>query len=223
MFATLLKRAGPAIRSPGALTIVQPSPLLFTRGVKTLPANKSIYIHPLPPTPQGQAYALSYLPTYNSSATSDTSPAILGHTTAIPPTPSTFTENPAFRKTLLTILHAHAAHDPAIRAEAFAAWCGSMRRGSGKRGDYAPVNVGGFHNVIDGRVAGATGMRAVPEPQDILGSVAVDGDGQVLSDAGFEACESWRVVTADGVGQLTEYLEEKLVEALQKGQKEGSG
>ncbi|KAJ6257302.1 hypothetical protein Dda_8191 [Drechslerella dactyloides] len=226
MLATLLKRAGPALREPRAhaytYTHLRQSLSQPSRNVQTLAQNKSIYVHPLS-TAGKTTYALSYLP----SAPSDSPPAaILGHTTAIPPTGDTFTENPPFRTLLLSILRDYAAHDPNIRAEAYASWSASMRRGISGGSPSASerhvrggggTGVGGFHNIVDGRVAGNVGMRGVPEPQDVLGSVGVDGNGEVVGGpGGFVECESWRVVTGDGVGVLTEYLEGKLVERLKE-------
>ncbi|KAK6359004.1 hypothetical protein TWF696_000176 [Orbilia brochopaga] len=213
MFATVLKRAGPA-----RARVFRQSPLYSIRCVQTLAQNKSIYVHRIPA--DNASYALSYLP-----APPGESPpaAILGHTTAVPPTPSSFTENPPFRQLLMTVLREYAAQDPTIRAEAYAAWSASMRRGIGAGAPSASERrgggggVGGFHNIVDRRVAGDVGMRGVPEPQDMLGVVGVDGEGQVVEGpGGFEECESWRVVTGDGVGVLTEYLEQKLVERLKQ-------
>lgn len=78
------------------------------------------------------------------------------------------------------------------------------------------MNVGGWHHLIDRRTSYYGGMR-IPEPQDILGSVEVDGEGKV--GKGFMACESYRMVTNDGVVGLTEYLEGKLVERLREMEK----
>ncbi|KAF3910588.1 hypothetical protein ABW21_db0203187 [Orbilia brochopaga] len=225
MFATFLRRAGPA-----RTRVVSRQ----RRCIQTLAQNQSIYVHRLPAVgssiadAQNPTYALSYLPT----PPADSPPsAILGHTTEIPPTPSSFTENPEFRPFLLAVLREHAAQDPVICAEAFAAWSASMRRGlhagapssssSERRGGSAAgtnsTGVGGFHNIVDRRVAGDIGMRGVPEPQDMLGVVGVDGEGSVVGGSdGFVECESYRVVTGDGVGVLTEYLEKKLVERLKQ-------
>ncbi|KAF3922403.1 hypothetical protein AA313_de0204192 [Arthrobotrys entomopaga] len=82
-----------------------------------------------------------------------------------------------------------------------------------EEGDSIPI--GGVHHVVDRRTPYYGGMR-IPESQDILGSLQVDGTGKLLG--GFVECESYRIVSSDGVMKLTEYLEEKLREEL-KGEK----
>lgn len=75
------------------------------------------------------------------------------------------------------------------------------------------TSIGGFHHVVDRRTPYYGGMR-IPESQDILGSLQVDGDGRLVG--GFVECESYRLVTTDGVLGLTEYLEGKVRERVEE-------
>ncbi|KAK6530791.1 hypothetical protein TWF281_007628 [Arthrobotrys megalospora] len=232
---TLLRRAGPVFqrssRSTGFITTRTPS-----RSLKTLEQNKHIYIHPSPTTPP--TYTLTYLPTTPPSPT-----LAIGTTTAIPPTPSTFTENPNFRKLLMDTLSKHASKDPDLINEAYATWGAAMgvkesvakgmkrdrklhtestgtptttSSNSSSEGGESKVDttaIGGFHHVVDRRTPYYGGMR-IPESQDILGSLQVNGDGKLVG--GFVECESYRLVTGDGILGLTEYLEGKVRERVEE-------
>ncbi|KAK6355810.1 hypothetical protein TWF718_000191 [Orbilia javanica] len=234
MFNTLAKRAGPVLRQSlgcNAYPIASFSRMTI-RGLKTLEQNKNIYIHPSPTNPQ--TYTLTYLP--NSPPSQKLA---IGTTTTIPPTPSTFTENPHFRTLLMSTLSTHAAKDPDLINEAYATWGAAMgvkesvAKGmkrdrklhtestgtpttSATSGDDHKVDttsIGGFHHVVDRRTPYYGGMR-IPESQDILGSLQVDGNGKLVG--GFVECESYRLVTADGVLSLTEYLEQKVKERVEE-------
>ncbi|KAF3940358.1 hypothetical protein ABW19_dt0202228 [Dactylella cylindrospora] len=217
MLSVITRRAGPAFRGSSRCFSVSSS--RPTKTPQTLEENKSIYIHHLPQsTPP--TYALSFLPTPPPKLNLHLA---LGTTTTLPPTPHTFTENPNFRKILMSTLKEHSHNDPEVINEAYSLWGASMgvaaisqrtrsrqRRDGGSGGTEA---VGGFHHIVDRRTPYLGGMR-IPESQDILGSVQVDGGGRVLG--GFEECESYRLVTGDGVMRLSEYLEGKLVERLRE-------
>ncbi|KAK6530284.1 hypothetical protein TWF694_003646 [Orbilia ellipsospora] len=204
---------------------------------QTLKENPNIHIHQ---NPDSKTYSLSF----SSTPKSPSQP--LGTTTTIPPTPQTFTENPKFRQILMKVVSSHAVNDPEIIFEAYGTWGAAMgvkqtmdkslRRdrklhtdfagtpshtssdtvkeeegGKGEGGDTTPI--GGFHHVVDRRTPYYGGMR-IPESQDILGSLQVDGTGKLLG--GFVECESYRIVSGDGVMKLTEYLEGKLREELER-------
>ncbi|KAF3286811.1 hypothetical protein TWF970_008650 [Orbilia oligospora] len=205
------------------------------RGLKTLEQNKKIYIHPSTTTPQ--TYTLTYLPTTPPSQN-----LAIGTTTTIPPTPSTFTENPHFRTLLMSTLSTHAANDQDLINEAYGTWGATMgvkasvSKGmkrdrklhtestgtpstsatSEKTDQVDTTSIGGFHHVVDRRTPYYGGMR-IPESQDILGSLQVDGNGRLVG--GFVECESYRLVTSDGILGLTEYLEGKVKERIEEEEK----
>ena len=84
------------------------------RHLSALPSNPSIYIHPTPQA-SSTSHTLSLLPT---------SPPItvlaLGTTSAIPPTPASFTPNPHFLPLLTSVLRRYATQDKALKAQASA-------------------------------------------------------------------------------------------------------
>ncbi|KAK6337493.1 hypothetical protein TWF730_002892 [Orbilia blumenaviensis] len=238
LFSTLMKRAGPVIRrsSGHASPATVPS---FTRGttrtLKTLEQNKHIYIHPSNTTPP--TYTLTYL------STTPPSPKLaIGTTTSIPPTPSSFTENPYFRNLLMDTLSKHAAEDPDLINEAYGTWgaamgvkesvakgmkrdrklhtesTGTPNTKAEEEAQVDTTSIGGFHHVVDRRTPYYGGMR-IPESQDILGSLQVDGHGKLVG--GFVECESYRLVTSDGILGLTEFLEEKVKERVQEEETKG--
>ncbi|KAK6500321.1 hypothetical protein TWF481_010665 [Arthrobotrys musiformis] len=232
MLNTLIKRAGPAFRQS---TGCHPSTTILsrttTRTLKTLEQNKNIYIHPSPSTPQ--VYTLTYLPT-----TPPSPKLAIGTTTTLPPTPQTFTENPHFRTLLMDTLSKHAHKDPDLINEAYGTWGAAMGvKSSVSKGlkrdrklhteststpstpsKIDTSSIGGFHHVVDRRTPYYGGMR-IPESQDILGSLQVDGEGKLVG--GFVECESYRLVTADGVLGLTEFLEGKVRERVEEEERRG--
>ncbi|KAF3932154.1 hypothetical protein ABW20_dc0108208 [Dactylellina cionopaga] len=234
MLTPLLRRANPVLRHSPLYAAISANcnvNLLHrqsTRLLSTLKENDKIYIHPIVNT---STYLLSYL------QTTPPNPSLaLGSTPVIPPAPSTFTPNNGlFREILMATLQEHAAHDPDLINEAFAGWGATMgvkksveremRRdwklhnhntssstseSTGSSGD--STTPGGFWNIVDRRSPYYGGMR-VPEIQDIFGSIHVKADG-ALVDGTFVECDSYRVLTRDGMMKLSEYLEEKLVERL---------
>jgi len=135
------------------------------------------------------------------------------------------------------VLSIHAAEDPEMKSEAEAAYASSIGAGmvlrrnrgsrygeSGSLGN-AEEGVGGFIHVIDQRSKAEAmylgGMRR-PEPDDILGSLTVDGMGRIL-EGGFVGNEMYRVVTGEGLITLTPFLEGKLVERLREEEEEIEG
>ncbi|KAI9825005.1 MAG: hypothetical protein M1819_006516 [Sarea resinae] len=214
------------------------------RAVSTLQGNPHIYVFPSTPVPSNQeptSHILSLLPT-----TPPTPALSLGTTTAIPPTPQSFSENPAFLPLLHRVLAEYATHDPDTQAQAQAmastagAGLGSggvffpgqrqrqeKRRGGksyggggGAGGDGAGGasaqggagggGVGGWIHVSD--------QRNPPDfafPEDIFGSLEVDGHGQFVGEHGsYQPSGTYRIVTREGIFGLSPFLREKLVERL---------
>jgi len=74
---------------------------------------------------------------------------------------------------------------------------------------------GGFVHVSDLRHPPDFGRIA--EPEDIFGSVEVDGNGQFVGEKGnYQDSGTYRVITREGILGLTDFLRGKLVERLQE-------
>jgi hypothetical protein len=57
----------------------------------------------------------------------------------------------------------------------------------------------------------------IPDPEDIFGSVEVDGEGVFVGEGGgYQSSGTYRIVTRDGVLGLSDYLREKLVQRLKQ-------
>jgi hypothetical protein len=74
--------------------------------------------------------------------------------------------------------------------------------------------MGGWLHVYDQR--GVPPFGRIADPQDIFGSVLVDGEGKVIPGH-WEENGMYRLVTGEtGIINLSQFLRERLVEALQK-------
>ena len=83
-----------------------------------------------------------------------------------------------------------------------------------------PVGRGGWIHVSDLRSPPDYGRIAWPD--DIFGSLEVDGNGQfVEGDGNWQASGTYRVVTNEGILGLTDYLRAKVVEKLRELEAEG--
>ncbi|KAG4435867.1 hypothetical protein IFR05_008633, partial [Cadophora sp. M221] len=89
------------------------------RSISTLQSNPHIYVFP---SSAPSSHLLTLLPTQPPSPS-----LAIGTTTALPPTPSSVTENPQFMRILYDVLRLHAPSDPFIQgqAAAFASSSGS--------------------------------------------------------------------------------------------------
>lgn len=55
----------------------------------------------------------------------------------------------------------------------------------------------------------------IAEPEDIFGSIEVDGNGQFVDGHGhYQSSGTYRLVTRDGIFGLGQYLRQKLVQRL---------
>ncbi|PSN71973.1 hypothetical protein BS50DRAFT_672860 [Corynespora cassiicola Philippines] len=219
---------------------------LRARPLSTLPNNPHIYAHPDPVNPS--RHILSLLPT-----TPPTPSLALGTTTALPPTPNSFTTNPNFLRILSSVLAQHAHADPTARQQAavFASSHGSpflsapshqqqqqqknkRRRsddGSGGASNQSGVGGagrGGYIHVSDVRAPPDWGRIA--EPEDIFGSLEVDGrgefvggghDGEGSGVGNWQDSGTYRVITREGILGLTDFLRGRVVERLRELEKEG--
>lgn len=150
----------------------------------------------------------------------------LGTTSAVPPTPDSFSENPHFLDILQQVLKEHARNDPDVKAQAaaFISTSGSslgsggslfpQRRrrreagGGGAGGDGAGGasaqsgagggGQGGWVHVSDSRNPPEYGRIAWPE--DIFGSLYVNSNGDFEGDtAEYQASGTYRIVTREGM------------------------
>ncbi|KAF8253503.1 hypothetical protein K440DRAFT_252949 [Wilcoxina mikolae CBS 423.85] len=208
--------------------LTKPTPLLskvplFRHTISTLPENPHIYVHP-----QGNSFLLSLLPIHTPRLS-------LGTTTSLPPTPETFTENPVFLPILHRLLRQHAANDPIVQSDAlqFASPAGASlfgknnaRRakreggagGANYQGGSGGGGVGGWLHVYDQR--GIPVFGRIAETEDIFGSLLVDSNGKV-KEGEWEENRMYRLITGNGVMQLSPYLREKVTEGLRTEEMEG--
>jgi hypothetical protein len=172
----------------------------------------------------GSGHILSLLPTEPPARG-----LVIGTTTTIPPTPRTFKENPNFHTILQEVLKEYACKDPQVvsQAQAFASAGGSSlgsggaffpqqpkrtRRhssgGGGAGGDGAGgasaqggaggAGRGGWVHVSDSRNPPDYGRIAWPE--DIFGSVQVDGNGDFVGEGGsYQESGTYRILTTEGM------------------------
>ena len=87
--------------------------------------------------------------------------------------------------------------------------------GASDQGGAGGAGVGGWVHVSDNRHPPDFGRIA--EPEDIFGSLEVDGNGKFTDGTGrWQSSGTYRVVTRDGVLGLTDFLRGKVVEALRR-------
>jgi hypothetical protein len=87
--------------------------------------------------------------------------------------------------------------------------------GASGQGGAGGGGVGGWIHVSDLRNPPYYGRIA--DPEDIFGSLEVDGSGQFTDGTGnYQEGGTYRVVTRNGVLGLTDFLREKVVEALKR-------
>ncbi|KAK4230214.1 hypothetical protein QBC38DRAFT_496747 [Podospora fimiseda] len=187
------------------------------RYVSTLPSNPLIKIFPHL-SPAGES---TNLLTYLDSTPPNPSLAI-GTSTAVPPTPQSFSSNPKFLSILNDVLAQNAAQDPELKsqAQAFASPGGFTFIGNGKKetsgasgeGGAGGAGIGGWVHLSDTRNPPDFGRIAWPE--DILGSVEVDGQGQIIGN--YQPSGTYRIITNQGMLGLSPFLEKKLIARLRE-------
>ncbi|KKA28597.1 hypothetical protein TD95_003942 [Thielaviopsis punctulata] len=152
------------------------------------------------------------------------SPALaIGTTTQLPPTPGSFAENADFRRILDQVVQEHGHRDSGLQAQAkafvgaggtamFTAMQQTRHRGrkTAAADATAGATSGGYIHLSDARNPPDFGRIAWPE--DILGSVEVDGEGEIIGRV--EPSGTYRIVTNEGILGLSPFLMEKLVERL---------
>ncbi|KAI9827284.1 MAG: hypothetical protein M1832_005422 [Thelocarpon impressellum] len=194
----------------------------------TLPGSPHIYVFPSQSLPSG-SHILSLQP-----AQPRRDHLAIGVTTQLPPTPDSFSESRGFRSILQEVLAEHAHRDENVKsqAQAMASQAGSPwsrgvfvpQKPNTKRKPYGEVSaegasgqggaggagVGGFVHVSDLRNPPDYGR--IPFPEDIFGSLEVDGHGNFVGENGsYQPNETYRIVTREGILGLSPYLRKQLV------------
>jgi len=215
------------------------SKIAGVRAISTLPNNKHIYYFPDPKNPR--ISTLSYLPT-----NPPTSSLSIGQTNSMPPEPSTFTANPQFIHILQSVIASHATGDPYVQsnAMAYASQAGSTlggfllssnhpshsssskrsrSPGPGQSGAGPTASQGGMGGAGRGGWVHVSDLRKPPDfgriadPEDIFGSVEVDGEGKFVGEKGsYQESGTYRIVTREGILGLSDFMRGKLVERLRQ-------
>lgn len=174
--------------------------LYVTHAFRTTPTDLVQYVHKDPFDPSKRL--LSLLPTEPP-----TPQLAIGTCTALPPTPQNFTENPQFLPILSSVFATHAISDPYVQSQAavYASPGGSNLSqpndgagGANHQGGMGGAGHGGWIHISDLRNPPDYGRIAWPE--DIFGSVEVDGNGHFSGgDGGWQNSGTYRVVTREGM------------------------
>ncbi|OJD19663.1 hypothetical protein AJ78_00395 [Emergomyces pasteurianus Ep9510] len=196
------------------------------RSLTTLPNNPHIFVFPNTEAPN--SYILSLLPS------DPPKPELsIGVTSTLPPTTDSFKENPAFLKTLQSVISEHAREDPDVvsQAQVMAFTTGANiasggaspspqrkhRKGhgaasldEGSKGGADSAGRGGWIHISDTR--NAPEFARIAWPEDIFGSLEVDGSGNIENN--YQPSGTYRIITPNGILGLSPFLREKLVERL---------
>ena len=85
--------------------------------------------------------------------------------------------------------------------------------GASAQGGHGGAGRGGYIHVYDQRHPPDFGR--IPEPEDIFGSLEVDGEGKFVDGHGrYQSSGSYRIVTNDGILGLSDFLRERLMDRL---------
>ncbi|EER24945.1 hypothetical protein CPC735_015430 [Coccidioides posadasii C735 delta SOWgp] len=224
-----------SILGPFRRTVLNPR-ILQTRSSSTLQGHPHIYIFANQLSPN--THTLSLLP-----ANPPTPELAIGTTSQLPPTPSSFVENPRFLNILQSVVSEHAHEDPDVKSQAqvMASTAGANlgsggvffspqpRRkrpaygsgggtggdssgGASGQGGVGSGGRGGWIHVSDSRNPPEYGRIAWPE--DIFGSLEVDGNGNIEGNGNYQPSGTYRIVTRNGILGLSPFLREKLVQRL---------
>lgn len=166
-------------------------------------------------------HILSLLPT-----TPPTPSLAIGTSRRNPPSPDSFTENPRFLPIVHAVIAENAHLDPGVQSQAAVMISSSgaslfqpVRRQ--KTGSSGASDQGGHGSTARGGWVHISDMRRIPDfgriadPEDIFGSVEVEGDGTFTDGTGnYQQSGTYRIVTNDGILGLSDFLRQKVVERL---------
>ena len=92
--------------------------------------------------------------------------------------------------------------------------------GASAQGGMGGAGRGGHIHVYDLRHPPDFGR--IPDPEDIFGSLEVDGEGNFVDGEGrWQGSGTYRIFTRDGILGLSDYLRERLVERLKEMEETG--
>ncbi|KAK5164796.1 uncharacterized protein LTR77_009460 [Saxophila tyrrhenica] len=224
------------------------APTWTRRAVSTLPQNEHIYVHEQPSSPPQTGYLYSYLKTTPpipslAIGTSPTNPPhpdsltenqsfldILHHVVAsiASSDPEVQAQATMYASQAGSGLGSGGVFFPNQRRERkkhLSAGGGGGGGGTGAGGASAQGGMGGagrggYIHVSDQRNPPDWGRTAWPE--DILGSLEVDGNGAFVDGTGrYQRSGTYRVLTHEGMLGISPYLREKLVEKLKELEAQG--
>ncbi|KAJ6126820.1 hypothetical protein N7523_002432 [Penicillium sp. IBT 18751x] len=207
------------------------------RSVSTLEGNPHIFV--FPSAGPGDSHILSLLPSEPVNAD-----LAIGVTYKLPPTPDSVRENPKFLTILQEVFSKHAHEDPDAQSQAQVmvstsganlytggvlvtgqrakrrrAEVGDSSGGASGQGGAGSAGRGGWIHISDNRRPPEYGRIAWPE--DIFGSLEVDGHGQFVGENGnYQSSGTYRLVTREGILGLSPFLKEKLVQRLRELEKQ---
>ncbi|KAJ5905332.1 uncharacterized protein N7473_002248 [Penicillium subrubescens] len=207
------------------------------RFVSSLEGNPHIYVFP------NQGSNNSHILSLLSSEPVNPDLAI-GVTSQLPPTPDSLRENPKFLGILQEVFAKHAHEDPDAQSQAQVmvstaganlytggvlmpnqrnrrrTEAGDSSGGASGQGGAGGAGKGGWIHISDNRRPPSLDElhgTALMWPEDIFGSLEVDGHGQFVGgDGKYQSSGTYRMVTRDGILGLTPFLREKLVQRLRE-------
>ncbi|KAG0325001.1 hypothetical protein BGZ99_001156 [Dissophora globulifera] len=140
-------------------------------------------------------YALSFLPTFpkNNQQVIGYIGLNLDDNKELKVLPNRFTENPAFKDVLHTVIQQNLNKDPMVEM-------------------VLQQQLEGWTHIADYRNPAPYGR--IPLPEDIFGSVQIiDG---VIQSSTYQRMPAHRIASINGLFQLSEYLQEKLVDHIKR-------
>ena len=169
------------------------------------------------------SYILTVLPTDPPTAE-----IAIGTTSKLPPSPDSLSENSWFSSILQSVIAEHAHRDPEVIAQAKGmASTGGISLGALSRGKQSGASGGGASDQGGMGFGGRGGwihvsdQRNIPDygripyPEDIFGSIEVDGAGNFVDGTGrYQPSGTYRITTRDGILGLSPFLREKLIQRL---------
>jgi hypothetical protein len=193
---------------------------IFTHTHHPLIVCQYVHKHPIDPATS----LLTLLPTYPPNQK-----LAVGACTALPPTPQNFTPNSSFLSILSSVYAEHAASDPSVQSQAavygspggfnLSAQPTDGSGGAMHQGGAGGAGHGGFVHISDERNPPDYGRIAWPE--DIIGSVEVNGDGSFTDGSGrWQDSGTYRILTREGMLGLTDFMRARVVERLREMEKE---
>ncbi|KAI6843093.1 hypothetical protein KC340_g1944 [Hortaea werneckii] len=242
--ATLIASSRPQLSFQCARLIARTSPSTLRRAVSTLPNNEHIYVHPQPNGPSllsllpNQPTA-PFLALGSTTRTPPTPESFTENHDFFPILHSVISEH-APKDPEVQAQAAMYASQAGSALGSGGVFFPQQRKQKKRRGERSPKEYGGGGATggdgaggasAQGGVGGAgrggwihvSDQRNPPDfgrvawPEDIFGSLEIDGDGNFVDGTGrYQQSGTYRMVTNEGVLKLSKFLREKLVQKLQE-------